>query len=46
MAPDDTASRLPQDEALRARALKVIPGGMWGHMNVASAASRLSAVFS
>jgi glutamate-1-semialdehyde 2,1-aminomutase len=35
MAPDDTASRLPQDEALRARALKVIPGGMWGHMNVA-----------
>jgi glutamate-1-semialdehyde 2,1-aminomutase len=36
MAPDDTASRLlSQDEALRARALKVIPGGMWGHMNVA-----------
>ncbi|QPF89315.1 aminotransferase class III-fold pyridoxal phosphate-dependent enzyme [Bradyrhizobium commune] len=36
MAPDDSSSRLlSQDEALRARALKVIPGGMWGHMNVA-----------
>ena len=26
---------LSPDEALRARALRVIPGGMWGHVNVA-----------
>lgn len=26
---------LPRDAALRARAARVIPGGMWGHMNAA-----------
>jgi glutamate-1-semialdehyde 2,1-aminomutase len=36
MAPRATPSVLSSDEAaLRARALRVIPGGMWGHMNVA-----------
>ena len=36
MAPDrSTPGLVSPDEALRARALKVIPGGMWGHMNVA-----------
>src|SRR6266851_1394951 len=35
MAPHATSALLSPDEALRARALKVIPGGMWGHMNVA-----------
>jgi glutamate-1-semialdehyde 2,1-aminomutase len=33
--PHATPSLLSPDEALRARALKVIPGGMWGHMNIA-----------
>jgi glutamate-1-semialdehyde 2,1-aminomutase len=27
--------QLTRDAALRRRAAKVIPGGMWGHMNVA-----------
>ena len=31
----DAALPLPRDAALRQRAAKVIPGGMWGHMNVA-----------
>ena len=31
----DAASPMPRDAALRQRAAKVIPGGMWGHMNVA-----------
>jgi glutamate-1-semialdehyde 2,1-aminomutase len=36
MAPHrSTPGLVSADEALRARALKVIPGGMWGHMNVA-----------
>jgi glutamate-1-semialdehyde 2,1-aminomutase len=36
MAPhSSTPGVVSADEALRARALKVIPGGMWGHMNVA-----------
>jgi len=35
MAPHATRGLLALDEALRARARKVIPGGMWGHMNVA-----------
>ncbi len=36
MAPPATSGLLsPEESALRARALKVIPGGMWGHMNVA-----------
>jgi glutamate-1-semialdehyde 2,1-aminomutase len=36
MAPHrSTPGVVSADEALRARALKVIPGGMWGHMNVA-----------
>ncbi|WP_315831679.1 aminotransferase class III-fold pyridoxal phosphate-dependent enzyme [Bradyrhizobium prioriisuperbiae] len=36
MAPHATHNLLSQEEgALRARALRVIPGGMWGHMNVA-----------
>ncbi|SEM44172.1 aminotransferase class III-fold pyridoxal phosphate-dependent enzyme [Bradyrhizobium sp. OK095] len=35
MAPHATPGSLAPDEALRARARKVIPGGMWGHMNVA-----------
>lgn len=36
MAPHATPSLLSPDEAaLRARALRVVPGGMWGHMNVA-----------
>lgn len=36
MAPPATSDLLsPEERALRARALKVIPGGMWGHMNVA-----------
>ena len=29
----DAASPMPRDTALRQRAAKVIPGGMWGHMN-------------
>ena len=29
------AKPLPRDAALRRRAERVIPGGMWGHMNVA-----------
>ena len=28
-----TATLLPADAALRARAARVIPGGLWGHMN-------------
>ena len=32
---DDSALDLTRDAALRARARRVIPGGMWGHMNVA-----------
>lgn len=36
MAPHATHNLLSAEEgALRARALQVIPGGMWGHMNVA-----------
>lgn len=35
MAPHATPGLLARDEALRERARKVIPGGMWGHMNVA-----------
>jgi len=35
MAPLATPGLPSPDEALRARALRVIPGGMWGHMNVA-----------
>lgn len=29
----DDVRRLPRDAALRARAARVIPGGMWGHMD-------------
>lgn len=36
-----TPNPLPRDAALRSRATKVIPGGMWGHMS----AKRLPAAF-
>ncbi|QIE57831.1 aminotransferase class III-fold pyridoxal phosphate-dependent enzyme [Pikeienuella piscinae] len=41
--PEQTAPdrALPADAALRARAVRVIPGGLWGHMN----AARLPASF-
>jgi glutamate-1-semialdehyde 2,1-aminomutase len=33
---DDAGARLTRDAALRARARKVIPGGLYGHQNVAT----------